>query len=146
MTKRVTASLALTIVDQYVEAMLHKSQPSYFSKEGENVGKQLEEWINKMDDYYDLAHSSVENQAMMGRFKLEKLTKLWLQDHYKENSLKATDVNWEYLQTQLQRNYQNCTYQIKHLNKILDCSQGKDNPETYYQRFFKLLKYAPYRI
>ena len=123
--------------------MLQKSQIGYFNEEGENVGKQLEEWIEKMDDYYDLAHSSEENRAMMGRFKLEKLAKLRWQDHCKENNLKAADVSWDYLQTQLQRNYQNCTYRIKRLNKFLDYSQGKDNLKTHYQRFLKLLKYAP---
>ena len=38
--------------------MLCKFQFNYFSGEGKNVGKQLEEWIKKMDDYYDLAYSS----------------------------------------------------------------------------------------
>ena len=96
-----------------------------------------------MDDYYDLTHFSEENRAMMGRFKLEKLTKLWWQDHCKENNLKAANVSWDYLWTQLQKNYQNLTYRIKRLNKFLDYSQGKDNLEAYYQRFLKLLKYAP---
>ena len=75
MARRANTILALPPVDRDVEAMLRKSQPGYFSGEGENIGKQLEEWIEKMDDYYDLAHSSEENRAMMGRFKLEKSVK-----------------------------------------------------------------------
>ena len=77
MARRANAILALPPIDRDVKAMLRNSQPGYFSGEGENVGKQLEEWIEKMDDYYDLAHSFEENRAMMGRFKLEKLAKLW---------------------------------------------------------------------
>ena len=68
----------------------------------------------------------------MGRFKLEKSAILLWQHHCQENSLEAINVSWEYLRTQLQRNYQNSTYKIEHLNKFLDCSQGKDNLEAYY--------------
>ena len=65
-------AVALHPLDCDVEAMLCKPRPSYFSGEGDNVGKQLEEWLEKMDDYFALAHSNEENKAMMGRFKLEK--------------------------------------------------------------------------
>ena len=105
MARRANAIWALPPIDRGVEAMLRKSQPGYFSGEGENVSKQLEEWLEKMDDYYNLVHSSKENRAMMGRFKLEKLAKLWWQDHCKENNLEATDVSWDYLRAQLQKNY-----------------------------------------
>ena len=100
MARCTNAILALSSVDCDVKAMLRKSQAGYFSGEGENAGKQLEEWLEKMDDYYNLAHSSEENRAMMGRFKLEKLAKLWWQDHCKENNLEAVDVSWDYLWTQ----------------------------------------------
>ena len=62
--------------DWDVEDMLRKSQPGYFNVEGDDVGKQLKEWLEKMDDYFALAHSNEENKAMMGRFKLEKSAKL----------------------------------------------------------------------
>ena len=45
-------------IDRNIEAMLRKSQPGYFSGVGDDVGKQLEEWLEKMDDYFELAHSS----------------------------------------------------------------------------------------
>ena len=67
----------------------------------------------------------------MVRFKLEKLAKLWWQDHCQENNLEAIDGR-EYLRTQLQQNYQNHNYRIERLNKFLDCSQGKDNLEASY--------------
>ena len=85
-----------------------------------------------MDDYYDLAHSSAENRAMMGQFKLEKSVKLWWQDYCRENDLEPADATWEYLRTQLQKNYQNRTFRSERLNKFLDCSQGKDTLEAYY--------------
>ena len=75
-----SAQMAIASVNRDVEAMLCKSQSGYFSGEGDNVGKQLEDWLEKMDDYFDLAHSTNENKAMMGRFKLEKSAKLWWQD------------------------------------------------------------------
>ena len=56
------AAMALHPLDRDVEAMLRKSQPGYFSGEGDDVGKQLEEWLEKMEDYFDLAHSSEENK------------------------------------------------------------------------------------
>ena len=35
------------------------------------------------------------------------------------------------------------TYKIKRLNEFLDCSQGKDMLDAFYQKFLKTLKYAP---
>ena len=64
MAKRVNAHadslahMALHPLNRDVEAMLWKSQPRYFSGEGDNVGKHLEDWLGKMDDFFDLAHSS----------------------------------------------------------------------------------------
>ena len=136
-------AMALPPIDRDVEAMLRKSQPGYFSGEGDDVGKDLEEWLEKMEDYFDLALSSVANKAMMGRFKLEKSAKLWWQDHCRENALDPSVATWEYIKTQLSKNYQSRTYRIERLNEFLDCSQGKDTLEVFYQRFLKLLKYAP---
>ena len=76
-----------------------------------------------MDDFYNLTHLLKENRAMMGRFKLEKLDKLWWQYYCRENILKAANVSWEYLLTQLLQNFQNYTYKIEQLNEFLDCSQ-----------------------
>ena len=50
-----TPAVALHPLDRDVEAMLRKSQPGYFSGEGDDVRKQLEEWLEKMDDYFALA-------------------------------------------------------------------------------------------
>lgn len=97
-------------IDHDVEAMLRKFQPGYFSGEGDNVGEKLEDSFEKMEDYFNLAHSSEENKAMMGRFKLEKSAKLWWKDHCKENALHPSNVTWDYLSTQLSKNYQSRTY------------------------------------
>lgn len=124
--------------------MLWKSQPGYFNREGDDVGKQLEEWLEKMDDHFPLAYFNQENKAMMGRFKLEKSAKLWWQDHYcEENRIDPGNATWEYISTHLAKDYQSYTYKIKRLNKFLDCTQGKDNLDKFYQRFLKLLKCAP---
>ena len=131
------------VVDRDVEAMLRKSQPGYFNGEGDDVGRQLEDWIEKMDDYFDLAHSSEVNKAMMGRFKLEKSAKLWWQGHCRQNNIDILTVTWDYIEEQLQTNYQSRTYRIERLNEFLDCSQGKDSLDAFYQKFLKLLKYAP---
>ena len=130
-------------IDRDVEAMLRKSQPHYFSGEGDEVGEQLEEWFEKMEEYFGLAHSSEQNKAMMGRFKLEKSAKLWWKDHCKENALDPDNVTWDYLSTQLAKNYQTRTYRIDKLNEFLDSIQGKDSLDLFYQRFLKQLKYAP---
>ena len=47
---------AANVIGRDVEAMLRKSQPGYFSGEGDNVGELLEEWFEKMEDYFNLAH------------------------------------------------------------------------------------------
>ena len=92
-------AVALYLLDHDVEAMLRKSQPGYFSGEGDDVRKQLEEWLEKMDDYFALAHSNEENKAMMGRFKLEKSAKLWWQDHCQETGINPNNATWEYINT-----------------------------------------------
>ena len=91
----------LPLVDRDVKAMLCKSQPGYFNGEGDEVGKQLEEWIEKMDNYFDLAHSIDVNKAIMGRFKLEKSAKLWRQCHCRQNHINVATVTWEYIKDQL---------------------------------------------
>ena len=53
------------------------------------------------------------------------------------------NVTWQYMKEQLQTNYQRHTFQIERLNEFLDCTQGKDTLDTFYQKFLKLLKYAP---
>ena len=115
------AAMALHPLDRNVEAMLRKSQPGYFIGEGDNVGKQLKEWLEKMEDYFDLGHSSEENKAMMGCFKLEKSAKLWWQDHCRENALQPANTTWDYISTQLSKNYQSRTYRIERLNEFLNC-------------------------
>ena len=86
-----------THVERDIDAMLRKSQPGHFDGEGTNVGKKLEEWLERMDDYFNLAQSSSENRSVMGRFKLEKSAKLWWHNHCLENSLTTFEVTWEYL-------------------------------------------------
>lgn len=123
--------------------MLRKSQPGHFSGEGEEVGKQLEEWVEKMEDYFDLAQSIAESKAMMARFKLEKSAKLWWKDHCAENEIDAREATWPYIKTELMKNYQDKTYKVERINEFLDCRQGNINLEGYYQHFLTLLKYAP---
>ena len=52
-------------MDQDIDAMLRQSQPGNFSGEGKQVEKQIEEWIEKMKDYFDLAHSTAGSKAMI---------------------------------------------------------------------------------
>ena len=134
--------MALNPINQDVEAMICKSQLGYFSGEEEHVAKQLKDWLEKMDDYFDLAKFSKENKAMM-HFKLKNLAKLWWQDHCRENNLNLENATWEYIRAQLVKNDQSHTYCIELLNEFLDCSQGKDSLDVLYHKFLKILKYAP---
>ena len=96
-----------THIERDIDAMLQKSQPGHFDGEGTDVGNKLEEWLERMDDYFNLAQSSNESKAVMGRFKLEKSAKLWWRNHCLENSLTASQVTWEELKQALKDNYQN---------------------------------------
>ena len=49
-----------------IDAMLRKSQPAHFDGEGSDVGKKLEDCLEHMDDYFDLAQSTEENKATIG--------------------------------------------------------------------------------
>ena len=87
----VTANVAQSHsnMDRDIDAMLRKSQPGNFSEEGKKSGNQLEEWIKNMEDYFDLAHSTIESKAMIAQFKLEKSAKFWWKDHCTEKSMDA---------------------------------------------------------
>lgn len=98
-------------IERDIDSMMSKSKPRNFIGEGREVGKQLEEWIEKMDDYFDLARSSKESKVMIAHFKLEKYVKIWWRKHYMENHLQAT--TWAYIKAQLKKNYQNKTYQLE---------------------------------
>lgn len=65
----------LNLVDLKNEAMLFKSQPGNFNGHKEGIGKQLEKWLEKMDDYFNLTHSAKGNKEMMNGFELEKSAK-----------------------------------------------------------------------
>ncbi len=65
-------------LEQDIDAMLCKSQLGNFSGEGKYIGKVLEDWIKRMDDYLDLAQSSDANKAIIA---LKKTTKSWWRDH-----------------------------------------------------------------
>ena len=39
-----------THIEHDIDAMLQKSQPGHFDKEGTDIGKKLEEWLERMDD------------------------------------------------------------------------------------------------
>ena len=108
-------------MDRGIDVMLHNSQLGNFSGEGKKAGKQLEKWIEKMKENFDLAQSTTERKAMITRFKLEKSAKLWWKDHCTENSVDTQTTTWAYIKEKLKLNYQNNTYMVKRINKFLDC-------------------------
>ena len=140
---RAEGVLTQNALERDIDAMLRKSQPGNFSGEGKDIGKVLEDWIERMDDYFDLAQSTDENKAIIARFKLEKTAKRWWKDHCQENHLNAAHTTWPYLKSELIKNYQNKTYHSEKMNDFLDSTQGSMDLEAYYQHFLTLIKYAP---
>ena len=124
------------VMDCGIDAMLRKSQPRNFS----GKGKQLEEWIEKMEDYFDLAQSTSESKAMIAGVKLEKSAKLWWKDYCIENSIDTQIAIWPFIKDKLKKNYQNKTYMVECVNEFLDWHQGTKDLEGYYQHFFDLIK------
>lgn len=88
--------------------------------------------MKKMEDFFDLAHLTAKNKAMITRFKLEKLARLWWKSHYIENIVDAQTTTWDYIKEKLKLNYQNNTYMVERINKILDYNQGTKYLEGYY--------------
>ena len=130
-------------LERDIDAMLRKSQPGNLSGEGKDIGKILEDWIERMDDYFDLAQSTEANKGIIARFKLEKTAKRWWRDHCQENLINSSTTTWEYLKSQLIKNYQNKTFHSEKMNDFLDSTQGSMDIEAYYQHFLTLVKYAP---
>lgn len=48
-----------------------------------------------MDDYFDIAHTSTKNRAMLGMFKLVGDAKLWWKQHCKESGVNENTQEWE---------------------------------------------------
>ena len=78
---RAEGVLTQNALEHDIDAMLRKSQPGNFSGERKDIGKVLEDWIERMDDYFDLAQSTDEKKAIIATLKLEKTTKRWWKDH-----------------------------------------------------------------
>ena len=135
--------LVQNALERDIDVMLRMSQPGNFSGEDKDIGKVLEDWVERMDDYFDLAQSSKVNKGIIARFKLEKTAKRWWRDHCKEHEIGAANTTWAYLKAQLIKNYQNKTYHSEKMNDFLDSTQGSLDIEAYYQKFLALIKYAP---
>ena len=59
-------------------------QPPSFKGEGTEVERDVEAWIEAMDDYFSEAGTTPANQAMLSTFRLTGDAKLWWKQHCKD--------------------------------------------------------------
>lgn len=127
-----------------LEAMQQKSHQRPFSGEGNDIGKRFREWIEKRWAIIRTCPIPLkENKAMMGDLKLKSEQSFGGSITTKRTkSTYLVHVTWDYIKNELQKNYQTCTCKVEQLHKFIECSQGKNNLETFYQCFHKLLMYT----
>lgn len=65
--------MALYTDVQEKKLLLKQLQPPNFKGEGKDVERDAEVWIETMDDYFNIPHTSTRNRAMLGMLKLVEL-------------------------------------------------------------------------
>lgn len=71
-------------------------QPPTFKGEGKDIERDVEVWVEAMDDYFHTAHTLAGTRAVLGMFKLVSDAKLWWKQHYyKDTSVDENTQGWE---------------------------------------------------
>ncbi|MCO5586196.1 hypothetical protein L7F22_040135 [Adiantum nelumboides] len=94
-----------------------------------------------MDDYFLAAGTTPKNQAMLGMFRLTGDTKLWWNQHCRDNP--TVSSSWERMKQALKDRYLLPAHQALKMNEFYAFRQLGLTLEEYYSKFVSLRRYAP---
>ncbi|MCO5548440.1 hypothetical protein L7F22_001896 [Adiantum nelumboides] len=121
--------------------MLKQIQLPTFKGEGPNIERDVEAWIEAMDDYFLAVGTTPENQAMLGMFHLIGDAKLWWKQHCRDNP--TSSPSWEKMKQAVKERYLPLAHQALKMNEFYALHQLGLTLEEYYSKFVSLRRYAP---
>lgn len=118
-------------------------QSKAFKGEGEDVPRELKEWLMAMDDYFALTGYNILAQGLLGRAKLDGKAKLWwkLQCHLQGKT--EASVGWGELKRNLKERFLPLNYDTDKMNEFLSCVKGGRAIDVYYEDFVNLSRHTP---
>ena len=123
--------------------MLQSLQPKAFTGKGEEILKELEEWVMTMEDYFALAQYNPLAQGIMGKAKLDGSAILCWKLHCQTVGKSEISMGWEELKASLKEQYLPLNYTTAKMNEFLSCVRKGRSIEVYYEEFVKLSCHAP---
>ena len=118
-------------------------KPSSFSREGKDVAKEAEAWIEALDGYFLLINMSAENKSMIARYKLTGEPKLWWKEWCREQTIDETTTTWKLIKEAAKERYLPLDHETLKMNEFYGFTQKHLLVDAYYSEFVKLNRYVP---
>ena len=112
--------MALYSEAQEKKLLLKQVQPPTFKGEGKEVERDAEVWMEAMDDYFNTAHTSIGNRAMLGMLKLVGNAKLWWKQHCKDAGVSESSQSWEDVKKAVMERYLPPAHRALKMNEFFD--------------------------
>lgn len=124
--------------DKDFKTLFKGIEPKAFKGEGEDVPKELEEWLMAMDDYFALIGYNTLAQGLLGRAKLDGKVKLWWKLQCHSQGKTEASVGWGELKRNLKEHFLPLNYDTDKMNEFLSCVRRGRAIDVYYEDFVNL--------
>ncbi|MCO5560003.1 hypothetical protein L7F22_013608 [Adiantum nelumboides] len=116
---------------------------TFSHREGTNVERDAEVWLEAMDDYFETAGTCPQNQTMLAIFRLTGDAKIWWKMHCQDLNIIGTSQSWEEIKDAVIARYLPPTHRSTKMNEFFLLCQLSSTLEEYYSKFVTLRRYAP---
>ena len=114
-----------------------------FKGEGLDVEKDVEAWIETMDDYFTAARTTAANRSMLALFRLSGEAKLWWKQHCRDMGIAEDSQSWSEIKQAVKERYLRPAHEALKMNEFFRLRQLTLSLEEYYSKFVTLQCYAP---
>ncbi|MCO5560563.1 hypothetical protein L7F22_014178 [Adiantum nelumboides] len=128
---------------QEKKLLLKQAQPSTFNGEGDKVEQDAESWLEAMSDYFAVAETTPNNQAMLARFRLIGDAKLWWKQWCKDEGVEEGSQTWANIKKAVEGRSLPLGHKAIKMNEFFALKQLSLTLEEYYSKFVTLRRYAP---
>ncbi|MCO5549451.1 hypothetical protein L7F22_002922 [Adiantum nelumboides] len=133
----------ITLTTKQAQALV-EDHPKWWKKwlqgEGPSIERDVEAWLDAMDDYFVAAGIASENQVMLGMFRLTGDAKLWWRQHCRDNT--TSSPSWEGMKQAVKKRYLPPSHQALKMNEFYALQQLRLTLEEYYSKFISLRRYV----
>ncbi|MCO5548814.1 hypothetical protein L7F22_002276 [Adiantum nelumboides] len=123
--------------------LLKQAQPASFKGEGANIERDVEVWIEAMEDYFEATGTQPENLTMLSMFRLVGDAKIWWKQHCRDLGVARNSQNWEDIKEAVMGRYLPLAHRAIKMNEFFSLKQLSCFVEEYYSKFVTLRRYAP---